>query len=133
MPLTMLLPTVLQLNQPIHTLVSRELARLMVVPSRLSLTLTFQRATAMPCKQLLLNNQHQSVLMLRPGNSTAAESSLSAVPLLTTESWQLDTHQLSGSLRTLGEYHGECRDTLNLSSVTPALFATKPLTQILTE
>jgi hypothetical protein len=45
-------------------------------------------------------------------------------------SWLLDILQLSGMLRTLGELHGECQDTLNLSSETLAVSAIKLLTQI---
>lgn len=112
------------------TLESLANAKPKVEHSKSRATLTSPKTTAMTCKLLLFNNQSQSALMLRPGNSIKLESSQTVELNLITASWLLDTLPTTGKFRTLGEPLGECKDSLNLKLETLAVSANRPLTQI---
>jgi hypothetical protein len=85
----------------------------MEVLSKLNHTLMLKPKIAQLFKLLLPDNQLQLQSMLKPGNSTEAESSKTAELHLTTVFWLQDILQLTGWLKTHGELLGECKVTLN--------------------
>jgi hypothetical protein len=103
---SMSLPMVLPLLNNTHTLVSPELANKREALSRLPALQTYLKETAMLCRLPSLNNLPQFALMLLIGNSIALVPSVFAANPLTTASLLLDTHQTSGTSRTLGAAPG---------------------------
>jgi hypothetical protein len=67
--------------------------------------------------------------MLPTGQDTAQESSTTAPPDLTTVSPWSECQINTGGSRTLGELHGEKKDSSESPEETPAVSATWPLIQ----